>query len=394
MEVIPGKRRNSFIYVYEGFTYNIDKRYIHVYRCAKRRSLLCRGMLMVQNGKFILGNRHNHPNEPHVIDIFNLKKEMVQMSKETTATSKEIFDTISRKNQTAAANLSYNTIKTLLLREKVKMRPPLPSNFCDLNNLLQEYEFTRPVYKGCIISEDNKYSYIFTTDKLLKLLEKSSEIYVNGTFSAVPRMPKFTKLFSIHVRYMEKGIAVLLILCEAITECVYNSIWKEVIKLVPKLQNNLRFIIMDYEKTSMNVLHKQFPQAFLYGYWFHYCQAVLKKWIQLGLSVPHKIVSIAMALVLAPPEMFSQGLSLMQTIANKESYIYPNMLLFMTYMRKTWFLILEKICVYHCPNRTNNFVESFYNIVGQKMQSNAVHPNLWIFLSTYNIIFYKYNKVL
>ncbi|XP_018402625.1 PREDICTED: uncharacterized protein LOC108779664 [Cyphomyrmex costatus] len=138
---------------------------------------------------------------------------------------------------------------------------------------------------------------------------------------------------------------------------------------------------MDYEKTSMNVLHKQFPQAFLYGYWFHYCQAVLKKWIQLGLSVPHKIVSIAMALVLAPPEMFSQGLSLMQTIANKESYIYPNMLLFMTYMRKTWFLILEKICVYHCPNRTNNFVESFYNIVGQKMQSNAVHPNLWIFLN-------------
>ena len=29
---------------------------------------------------------------------------------------------------------------------------------------------------------------------------------------------------------------------------------------------------MDYEKVLMNTLHKQFPQASLYGYWFHYCQ--------------------------------------------------------------------------------------------------------------------------
>lgn len=33
------------------------------------------------------------------------------------------------------------------------------------------------------MSEDNKYSYIFTSDKLLKILEKGSEIFVDGTFS-------------------------------------------------------------------------------------------------------------------------------------------------------------------------------------------------------------------
>lgn len=182
MEVIPGKRRDSFIYVYEGYKYNIDKRYTHVYRCARRRSHLCRGVLMVQNEKFTLANTHNHPSEPHVIDVFKLKREMIQMSKHTTATFKEIYNTISQKNQSAAANISYNAMKTLLSREKIKMRPPVPSNVCDLSDLLKEYEFTKSVYKSCIISEDNKYSYIFTTDKLLKLLEKSSEIYVNGTF--------------------------------------------------------------------------------------------------------------------------------------------------------------------------------------------------------------------
>ncbi|EGI62553.1 hypothetical protein G5I_09119 [Acromyrmex echinatior] len=389
MEVIPGKRRNSFIYVYEGYKYNIDKRYTHVYRCARRRSHLCRGVLMVQNEKFTLGNTHNHPSEPHVIDIFKLKREMIQMSKHTTATSKEIYNTISQKNQSAAANISYNAMKTLLSREKIKMRPPVPSSVCDLNDLLKEYEFTKSVYKSCIISEDNKYSYIFTTDKLLKLLEKSSEIYVNGTFSAIPRMPKFAKLFSVHVRYMEKGVVVLLILCEAKTEFVYNSIWKEIVKLVPKLQNNLHYIIMDYEKVLMNTLHKQFPQASLYGYWFHYCQTVLKKWIQLGLTIPHKVVSIAMALALAPPEMFSQGLNLMQIITNKECYFYPNMILFMAYMKSTWLSILEKVCVYRCPkaaDRTTNFVESFHNIMIHKIQT--VHPNLWLFLSTYNVILY------
>ncbi|XP_067215638.1 uncharacterized protein [Linepithema humile] len=248
-----------------------------------------------------------------------------------------------------------------------------------LHGIPSGYEPTKNIYKGCVISEDNKYSYIFTTDKLLKILEKCSEVFIDGTFSVVPRAPNFAQLFSIHVRYMDKGIAVVFILCEARTQLVYKSIWKEIIKLAPGLQCNLRFIMMDYEKASMNAVHEQFPHASLRGCWFHYCQAVLKKWKRLGLlKAPRKTVSMAMTLALAPSEMFAEGLNLMQTIADEESDNYPNILLFMKYMRNTWLPISKKTSVYGCPIRTNNFVESFHNIMAQKMQT--VHPNLWIFL--------------
>ncbi|XP_039305176.1 uncharacterized protein LOC120357766 [Solenopsis invicta] len=137
--------------------------------------------------------------------------------------------------------------------------------------------------------------------------------------------------------------------------------------------------MMDYEKASMNAVHEQFPHASLRGCWFHYCQAVLKKWKRLGLlKAPRKIVSMAMTLALAPSEMFAEGLNIMQTIADEESDNYPNMLVFMKYMRNTWLPISKKTSVYGCPIRTNNIVESFHNIMAQKMQT--VHPNLWILL--------------
>jgi len=87
---------------------------------------------------------------------------------------------------------------------------------------------------------------------------------------------------------------------------------------------------------------------------------------------------MAMTLALAPSEMFSEGLNLMQIIADKESDNYPNVLLFMKYMRSTWLPLSNKISVYGCSIRTNNLVESFHNTLSQKMQT--VHPNLWIFL--------------
>ena len=59
--------------------------------------------------KYVLKDKHNHSSEPYVINIFNLKCEMVQMCKETTATNKEIFDSVSRKKQfpAVAANISF-----------------------------------------------------------------------------------------------------------------------------------------------------------------------------------------------------------------------------------------------------------------------------------------------
>ncbi|XP_018373570.1 PREDICTED: uncharacterized protein LOC108767927 isoform X2 [Trachymyrmex cornetzi] len=379
MEIIPGKRKDSLLYVYQGYTYNLDKRYTHIFRCAKRRITLCSGILIKKNETFLVQREHNHPSDPNTVHVFNLKKQMIEMCKETTATNKDIFDTVSRQNPVAAANISFSAVRSLLLREKNKVRPSLPKDISDFHDFLQHYGPTKYIYKACAISEDNKYSYIFSSDKLLKILEKSCDIFMDGTFAVIPSVPKFAQLFSIHARYMDKGIAVLFILCEARTQSVYKSIWKEIVKLAPDLQHNVRFIMMDYEKASMNAVHEQFPEASLRGCWFHYYQAVLRKWKQLGLvTAPDKVLSMAIFLALAPSEMFSEGLNLMQTIVDKECNNYPNLLLFMNYMRNTWLPISEKVSVYGCAVRTNN-LESFHNVLLKKMRTT--HPNFWIFLN-------------
>jgi len=74
-------------------------------------------------------------------------------------------------------------MRNTLSKEKLKMRPPLPSSICDLDSLFEGYEPVKLIYKSYVISEDNKYSYIFTSDKLLKILNESSEIFIDGTFS-------------------------------------------------------------------------------------------------------------------------------------------------------------------------------------------------------------------
>lgn len=95
---------------------------------------------------------------------------------------------------------------------------------------------------------------------------------------------------------------------------------------------------------------------------------------------------MAISMALAPSSLFLDSLNLMQNVADRVSATYPNVLLFMAYLRNTWLPIASKVSVHNCPVRTNNLVESFHHIVNQKV--GTVHPNLWVFLGIY--IFLKF----
>lgn len=87
---------------------------------------------------------------------------------------------------------------------------------------------------------------------------------------------------------------------------------------------------------------------------------------------------MAMSMALAPSNLFDDSLNIMQTLADRMSTTYPNVLLFMTYMRSTWLPLASKVSVHNCRVRTNNVVESFHHVITQKI--GTVNPNLWIFL--------------
>jgi len=88
MKIILEKRKDSYLFVYKRFTYNMDKRYTYIYRCSTRRTSACKGILILikENESFILEYSHNHSSEPYASEVLNLKSEIIQICKKIILT--------------------------------------------------------------------------------------------------------------------------------------------------------------------------------------------------------------------------------------------------------------------------------------------------------------------
>lgn len=64
-------------------------------------------------------------------------------------------------------------------------------------------------------------------------------------------------------------------LCEVRSAFLYKAMWEKIVSLVPDLSKNLKFIMTDYEKAAITIMHQQFPAASIHGCWFHYSQVYL-----------------------------------------------------------------------------------------------------------------------
>lgn len=106
---------------------------------------------------------------------------------------------------------------------------------------------------------------------------------------------------------------------------------------------------------------------------------MLRKWRKLNLrNAPRDILFMSVALALAPGTFFEEALRKMQNNADNMCDAYPDILKFLSYMRRRWMPIAAKVTVYGCPTPTNDVVDSFHNIAALKMCTDR--PNLWVFL--------------
>jgi hypothetical protein len=74
-------------------------------------------------------------------------------------------------------------LKPTLYREKIKFRPSLPKDMKTLAVNLSTYGPLQQFYKGSVTCSDGKKALIFTRNELLQELQKSTELYVDGTFN-------------------------------------------------------------------------------------------------------------------------------------------------------------------------------------------------------------------
>ncbi|XP_071646598.1 uncharacterized protein [Temnothorax longispinosus] len=301
---------------------------------------------------------------------------MLRLSRESLLPLKEIFDNVSRTNPEVAAHISYSSMKSMMARERIKQRPPIPHTFQALCTDLIKYEWIKEFYKGNVVAQDGSRAVIFSSDKLLEIIQQAQEIFVDGTFSVVPRYPHIDQLYTIHIRYTNKAVGTVFCLCEARISALYEAIWLKILQLAPGLKTSVKFIMSDYEAAAMKVLEKLFPNANIHGCWFHYNQAVLRKWNRLGLTnISSTLLSMTMTLPLLPQE-FVQALRILHNYCDATHSKYEELLHFVTYIEKTWLPKASKVSVYNCPVRTNNLVENFHSTMRRKL---GPHQNLWIF---------------
>ncbi|XP_011696429.1 PREDICTED: uncharacterized protein LOC105455076 [Wasmannia auropunctata] len=155
--------------------------------------------------------------------------------------------------------------------------------------------------------------------------------------------------------------------------------WEKIISLAPGLNKNLKFIMSDYEKAAISAMNQKFPAVAIHGCWFHYSQALVRKWQKLGLAdAPSELLSMAKTMALAPSDLFEESLNIMEIFSSNLTNKYPAIADFIQYVKNTWLPIASKVSVYGCPNRTNNLVESFYASITRKLGFTS--SNLWKFL--------------
>lgn len=74
------------------------------------------------------------------------------------------------------------------------------------------------------------------------------------------------------INLLFQGIAVLFILCDTRTTSMYDALWDKITQMVPQLEQNINFIMSDFEMAAVKSLSMKFPKVKLTGCWFHFNQ--------------------------------------------------------------------------------------------------------------------------
>lgn len=171
---------------------------------------------------------------------------------------------------------------------------------------------------------------------------------------------------------------------------MYLAIWRKIIEFAPQILENPISVLGDYEAAPHPAINALSPNAILRGCWFHFIQALSRKWIILGLfNAPLEILWMCMSLPLLPAREFEAGLSLIQMIADAIGHEHPQMLQFLAYMRLQWLPRKNIVCVYRCSIRTNNEVEAFNRQLPQRF--GGTRQNIYTFISRLNFMFWYSN---
>lgn len=134
-------------------------------------------------------------------------------------------------------------------------------------------------FRGFVAASDQEQALIFGVPSLMADIQSKSEVHMDGTFKVVPRLSY--QLLSIGYISSDHFIPALHILMTKKTDKLYVAVFERVKEMLPTFSPNV--IVMDFEAALIGAVSEVFPDAEVQGCFFHFAQAVLRKFCSLGL---------------------------------------------------------------------------------------------------------------
>ena len=241
-------------------------------------------------------------------------------------------------------------------------------------------------FKGLVKASDNEHALVFGMPSLMAEMQSKSEIHMDGTFQVVPKLAY--QLLSIGFISHDHFIPALHILMTKKTEKLYVAVFEHVRGIMPNISPNL--VVMDFEAAMIGAVSEVFPDTEIQGCFFHFAQAVLRKFRSLGLHAffvrtldARRFLRHNLSVAMLPPEYIPEAIDVHLhpgAISSQATPAEQDMLNNAhAYMVQQWKPKAAVVSVFGCPRRTNNSMESMHSVMLKRF---GTHPSFWKFCNS------------
>lgn len=310
--------------------------------------------------------------------------------------------------------LKKNSIKWLLQKLREEKYPSDEIFLKDISKITITFENSSNMidiplcykYNNLINLEKNnkleKY-IIFTSKFQVKLIQKCTQIYIDGTFKSCPK--NYYQIINIggFLPDINGIVPLFMIPTTGESEFLYNDIMHEIKKIIEdlgyKIENLPNKYMLDFEKSLQNAVKNNFPNAIINGCYFHYVKLLWEKAKKLGLCKKNDIKYTKIVIFLLKIIPYMIGDEKYELFKNLEEFFknnekgYENIL---NYYKKNWlnntYLNYVELTNEEYLNRTNNYIESFHLVLNKIL--NVYHPKISYLIFKYKEYLIKiYNKI-
>lgn len=269
--------KNKNLLVHNSYIYRVDRKAVETvyWRCIVKN---CKGRITIRGESISKGpSYHIHVPDINIIE----SRKIVENMKNKVCSSNDNPQQIIASSQITpgvAGNIpSIPLLKRTLRRARQKKQnvPQNPSSLVELE-IPEIYTKTKNGHPFLIFDSgqvENRI-LIYSTEKNLKLMEKSKHWFADGTFKSSPVL--FFQIYTIHVLINDDTIIpTVYALLPNKTQDIYTLLLSKIKEINPNL--NPETIMTDFEHSSLIAFKNIFPNIKQSGCFFHFTQCLWRK---------------------------------------------------------------------------------------------------------------------